>query len=145
MATLIRAQAYLHVGAGVLPGLGVQEGGGEAGGRLHLGLGHHACQGPHPAHPHIVGGAQVGHPGNAALPPCDSWLQLCGIARLAWGAGAGIWLLMGKAQTIQSMWPWSTRLREDCGSGAAIHAMLPLCCGWWLGAHKAQHGSTAQA
>ena len=59
--------ARLHVGAGVLPGLGVQEGGGEAGRRLHLGLGHHARQGAHAAHPHVEGRAQVGHPGDAAL------------------------------------------------------------------------------
>jgi hypothetical protein len=62
-------RAHLHVGARVLPGHGVEEGGREHGRRLHLVLRQHRGQLRHVADPHVEGRAHEGHIGYRALPP----------------------------------------------------------------------------
>ncbi len=68
----VRQEAHLHVGAGVLPGLRVQEGGREHGRRLDLVLCQDGCQLGHMAHPHVVGGSQIGHIWDGSLQADES-------------------------------------------------------------------------
>ena len=60
-------KANLHIGAGVLPGGRVQEGGREHGGRLDFVLHEYRRQLRDVADPHIEGRTQVWHVGNGSL------------------------------------------------------------------------------